>query len=102
MKLDKKTVAHLAGLAKIELSEAEQESIQNELSAILDVVDVLNSVSTEAVEPTSQVTGLQNVVRADEENYTFEKSDMLATMPDVTEEGQLKVHAVFTGESPSH
>ena len=42
------------------------------------------------------------VLRTDIADYTFEKSDMVSTMPEVDENGALKVRAVFTEDSPSH
>lgn len=102
MILDSKTISTLAQLAKMQLSPEEAQKIQNELSGILEFVDTLNTLNTEDVPPTNQVTGLQDVVRTDEPNYTFSKEDMLPTMPDVNDEGYLRVHAVFTVDSPSH
>ena len=102
MKLDKNTVHHLAKLAKMQLSDEETTTIQKELSDILDFVETINELDLNNVQPTSQVTGLEDVMRQDEANYNFEKSDMITTMPDTNDEGFLRVHAVFTEDSPSH
>jgi len=102
MKINSQEIERLAKLSKIELSQEEKQKFPGELSAILEYVELLNEVNTDEVEETSQVTGLTNVTREDDDNYTFEKSDMIASMPDTNEEGELKVHAVFTGDSPSH
>lgn len=102
MEITTETVKKLGQLAKIELQEEEIESLQKDLSGILGFVAQLEEVDTTGVEPTSQVTDLENVTRDDTENYTFEKSDMIATMPDVDQQGNLRVHAVFTGDSPSN
>jgi len=92
----------LAKLAKLQLSSEERLSLQKDLRAILGFVDQLNELDTTDVPPTSQVTGLQNVVRPDEVNYDFDPKEMQATMPSVDEEGNLRVPEVFTGDSPSH
>ncbi|MBI2411527.1 MAG: Asp-tRNA(Asn)/Glu-tRNA(Gln) amidotransferase subunit GatC [Candidatus Kerfeldbacteria bacterium] len=102
MKLNRLQVTHIAQLSKMALSAQEIDTMEEELNAILHLVDTLNAVSTEGVEPMSQVTGITNVLRTDEDRYTFERSDMLQTMPAVDQDGFLKVHAVFTGDSPSH
>lgn len=102
MQFTDEQIEHLAGLCKIELKEAEKQSLQKDLNAIIGFVEQLNQLHTEGVPETSQITGLENVLRADEDNYTFEKSDMLATMPDVDQDGYLRVHAVFTEDSPSN
>jgi aspartyl-tRNA(Asn)/glutamyl-tRNA(Gln) amidotransferase subunit C len=51
MALDKKTVAHIAGLARIRLAEAELAPLAADLSQILSWVEQLNEVDTAEVEP---------------------------------------------------
>lgn len=96
------TVKKLGHLAKMALTDQEAESLRGNMQDIIELVEQLNEVDTEGIEPLAQVTGLENVTREDSENYTFKKSDMLATMPDVDQQGNLRVHAVFTGDSPSN
>jgi aspartyl-tRNA(Asn)/glutamyl-tRNA(Gln) amidotransferase subunit C len=55
MALDGATVAHIAALARIRLSEAELEPLANELSQILRWVEQLNEVDTSAVAPMASV-----------------------------------------------
>ncbi len=102
MKITPEELDTLAKLAKLELSGDERKALQKDLSAILDFVEQLNELDTRDVPPTSQVTGLQNVVRSDEVNYDFAKEDMLATMPETDDAGHLRVHAVFKDGSPSN
>lgn len=65
--ISKKQVEHIAKLARIELTEKEKEKFSTELSSILEYIDKLNRVDTSKVEPTSQVTGLENEFRNDEQ-----------------------------------
>ena len=65
MSLTPEQVRHVAKLARLRLSDAEVDKFSGQLSAILEYVAILNEVDTEGVEPTSQVTGLQNVTRED-------------------------------------
>jgi aspartyl-tRNA(Asn)/glutamyl-tRNA(Gln) amidotransferase subunit C len=60
MALDKTTVAHIAVLARIRLSEAELEPLASELSHILTWVEQLNEVDTSGVTPmaSAAVAGL--------------------------------------------
>lgn len=58
-------VAHIAKLARLTLTPAEEEKMAKELSSILQYVDMLTEVNTNAVEPTAQVTGLTNALRDD-------------------------------------
>ena len=66
MKLTSAEVQHIAELARIELTETEKEKYAEELSAVLGFIEQLSEVNTNNVIPTSQVTGLVNVVRQDE------------------------------------
>ena len=64
--LSKEEVIKIAKLARLELSEAEIEKYQKELSAILDYAKQLDEINTDNVEPLYQVTGLEHVVRKDQ------------------------------------
>jgi len=65
MALNKKEIEHLALLARLGITEKEKEKFRSELSSILDYVAKLNEVDTENIKPTSQVTGLSNIMRED-------------------------------------
>lgn len=58
-------VAHIAKLARLTLTPAEEEKMAKELSSILQYVDMLGEVNTDDVAPTAQVTGLTNTLRDD-------------------------------------
>lgn len=58
-------VKHIAGLANIPLSDSAADAITTAFQETLAVVDELRSVDVTGVEPTHQVTGLENVLRAD-------------------------------------
>ncbi len=64
--LTTKDVIALAQLAHIKLSPSQIVQYQKELSEILKYMELLNDVDTRELLPTSQVTGLENVVREDE------------------------------------
>jgi aspartyl-tRNA(Asn)/glutamyl-tRNA(Gln) amidotransferase subunit C len=66
-KIDKKQVEHIAELSRIKLSEEEKEKFSGELSRILDYFEKLKKVETKNVLPTTQVTGIKNVLREDAE-----------------------------------
>lgn len=65
MKLSKEEIRHIADLARIQLSENEEEKYAAELSSVLDYIDILQGVDVENIAPTAQVTGLENVTRED-------------------------------------
>ncbi len=102
MDIQRKDIEQLARLSKMQLTDKEIKNLEKDLTHIFQFVEKLNEVDVEGVPPTSQVTGLQNVMRADIANYDFPKEDIHPTMPDVNGKGELRVHAVFDGDSPSH
>ena len=66
MPLDRATVAQIATLARIRLAEAELEPLANELSQILDWVELLNEVDTSEVAPMASVAAMDLPMRDDE------------------------------------
>jgi aspartyl-tRNA(Asn)/glutamyl-tRNA(Gln) amidotransferase subunit C len=65
MALDKATVAHIAALARIRLSEAELEPLAAELSHILTWIEQLNEVDTSGVAPMASVAATTLPMRED-------------------------------------
>ena|SRR5258708_3491952 len=74
------TVAHIASLANIPVSPSEEEKLAREFTTTLTVVDQLMDVETLGVQPTHQVTGLENVWREDsvDTKRTFSQTEALA------------------------
>lgn len=64
-KLTKKDVFHVAELSNLKLTDAEIKKFTPQLDKIIEFVGALNEVDTEEVEPTSQTTGLKNILRED-------------------------------------
>ncbi len=62
MKID---IAHVAKLANLFLKPEEEKKFEEQLNQTLDYVKRLEEIDTKNVEPTSQVTGLENVTRED-------------------------------------
>lgn len=89
--LSRGDVLKLARLARIHLAEQELDEFSGELSEILEYVEKLNSVDVTGLKPTNQVTGLTNVMRADEiRDYGYEPRTLLENVPEV-EQSHLKV-----------
>ncbi|MDP2736297.1 MAG: Asp-tRNA(Asn)/Glu-tRNA(Gln) amidotransferase subunit GatC [bacterium] len=65
MQLSKDEIQHIAKLARLELTGEELKKYGDQLSAVLNYIDQLKEVDTKGVEPTAQVTGLENVLRKD-------------------------------------
>ena len=75
--MDSKTIKHIASLARLELTEKEEEKLKKELSSILDYVEQLNKVDTSGVEPLYQTTGLVNSTREDKHRGDFKLDESL-------------------------
>ena len=65
MSLSQSEVEKIAKLARLGLIGQEKESFAKQLSSILEYIEQLKQVDTKGVEPTAQVTGLENVMRED-------------------------------------
>lgn len=89
--LSRDDVLKLAQLARLTLSDDEVTEYQKELAEILQYVEQLNDIDVTGLQPTSQVTGLANVMRPDEEiDYGYKPLDLLKNVP-VVEDNQIKV-----------
>lgn len=93
-KLSQRDVKHIARLANLNLSEAEVEKFRLQLSEILDYIEILEGVDTKNIEPTSQVTGLENVKREDETSPSLTQEEAIKSA-NQTHNGTIKVKAIF-------
>ena len=64
--LDREQVLHVAGLARLDLSEDEVERMSLELSHVLDHIEKIRELDLEGVPPTSHVVDVVNAFRPDE------------------------------------
>ncbi len=73
-------IDRIARLAHIPLSEDQAKELVGEVGVTVTYVSQLSAVSTEGVVETSQVTGLENVLREDEIDTTrmFTQEEALA------------------------
>lgn len=79
-------VRHLAQLSNLQLSDEEVAHLQTDLENILGYIDQLGALDTSGVEPTYQVTGLENVWREDTVvDSGIHREQLLALAPDATE-----------------
>jgi aspartyl-tRNA(Asn)/glutamyl-tRNA(Gln) amidotransferase subunit C len=81
MALDKATVAHIAALARIRLSEAELDPLVDELSHILTWMEQLNEVDTSGVAPMASVAAAGLTMREDEVTDGRRRGEILSNAP---------------------
>ncbi|MFH1833110.1 MAG: Asp-tRNA(Asn)/Glu-tRNA(Gln) amidotransferase subunit GatC [Candidatus Levyibacteriota bacterium] len=87
-------IKHVAKLANLELKNEEIKTFESQLSSILNYIKKLGEVETKNVEPTSQVTGLENVTITDEAKPSLSQEEALANGKD-THNGMFKVKAIL-------
>jgi aspartyl-tRNA(Asn)/glutamyl-tRNA(Gln) amidotransferase subunit C len=90
-------VRHLAGLARIALSEDEIGKLTGELGIILASIDKVSEVATADVPGTSHPIPLENVYRNDTPGPTLSQAEALAGAPD-SHEGRFRVTAILGEE----
>jgi len=95
--IDRETVQNVANLAKLALSEQEIEMFREQLSAILDHIQILQEADVSGVSPTAHASRLTNVMRVDTPQPSYAPEVLLANAPD-QEDNYLKVNAVLEGE----
>ena len=91
MEIDRKMVEYVAELSKLRLTEPEKELMQQDLSKVLQYMDILNSLPTDEVEPLTHVSGVENVFREDVAQPSFAREKILQNALEA-EEGCFKVH----------
>lgn len=88
-------VKRLADLSALRITDEEATALLGQLNEILSFVEQLNEVDTSGLEPTYQVTGLENVMREDKViDYGLDRDALLKNAPD-SQDGQIKVKRVL-------
>lgn len=89
------TVRHVAKLARLELTEAEEIQLTAELGSILGYVEQLGAVDTEGVEPTAHALPLANVLRPDAPRASLNQAEVLQNAP-AAEAGMFRVPRILS------
>lgn len=79
------SIDHIAGLARLSLSDTEMELFGKQLESILSYMETLNELDTKDIEPTSHVLAISNVTREDVNAPSLDREAALANAPDRTE-----------------
>jgi len=78
MALSLEEVQHIAELAKLALTDEEKALMSEQLSDILDYVEMLQTVDTENVAPTYTVLPVDTVLRDDATRPSMPRDELLA------------------------
>ena len=81
MPLTREQVRHVAQLARIALEPGDEEFYTEQLSGILDAIDRLQEVNTDAIAPTAQVVEVTNPLREDVPRPGLTQEEALANAP---------------------
>ncbi len=81
MHVDETTVRRIARLARIKITDEEAKGLEKELSGILDWVEQLGQVDTQAVEPMTRVVAQELKMREDEVTDGAKADDIVANAP---------------------
>lgn len=76
-------VEHIGKLARIGLAEDELKKFGEDLSLILRYVEKLQEANTDDVEPTSNIIGVENIVREDVETQFELQKNKAKSLEDI-------------------
>ncbi|MEW6087903.1 MAG: Asp-tRNA(Asn)/Glu-tRNA(Gln) amidotransferase subunit GatC [bacterium] len=82
MSVNKEIVQKIARLANIYFKEEELEISTKELNQILNYVEKLSSLDTSAINPTFQVTPIENIYRNDIAQKSLDLENTLPNAPE--------------------
>ncbi len=94
MSISREEVIAIAELAKLPLTEEEINTFQEQLSEILDYAQMLQTVDTQGIPPTTSAIPLSNVMREDVTHLSLDNEAALANAPDA-DDRSFRVKAVL-------
>ena len=97
MNIDDHTINHIARLSRLEFKDDAKATIKGDLERILDLVDKLNEVNTDGVEPLIHMTEAVNVLREDVVVEEISKEEALRNAPR-KDSDYFKVPKVISGQ----
>jgi aspartyl-tRNA(Asn)/glutamyl-tRNA(Gln) amidotransferase subunit C len=92
--LSKDETKHIAGLARIGMSENDLDKFAQDLSVILDWVKQLEVLETGTTEPTAHISGIENVTREDAVKEFLAKKKIIKLFPE-EKDGYAKVKSIL-------
>ncbi len=81
MKLDRSQIQNVARLARLEISDREEEEFSRQLTDIIEYVEKINQLDTGQVEAADHIVPLNNVFRKDTPVSSIEREKIEKTAP---------------------
>ena len=81
MKIDNDLILRLEHLSKLQLTDTERKKMTGDLNNILKMIEKLEEVDTEGVEPLTHMTDVVNAFRTDEVKNQLSREDALKNAP---------------------
>ena len=81
--IEKETVRHIAKLARLKLSDQEEDTYTEQIGKILEYVAELQSVDTAGVQPAAHILPVSNIMRDDQVTSPQNQEMILKVAPDV-------------------
>ncbi len=97
MSIDRETVDHVARLARLALNEEERDRLREQLSAILEHINVIGEADTSQVAASAHILPMTNVMASDASRPSYAPQQLLANAPS-REDGYFRVRAVLDEE----
>ncbi len=97
-RLTRQDVAHVAGLARLHLSDDELDLFTGQLAQVLDHAADVASLDLADVEPTAHPIPVANVLRPDEPRPSIDRDEILREAP-LVEDNRFRVPRIL-GEAP--
>ncbi|QUH04605.1 Asp-tRNA(Asn)/Glu-tRNA(Gln) amidotransferase subunit GatC [Saccharopolyspora erythraea] len=97
-KISRDEVAHLAGLARLAVTEKELDTFAGQLDQILDAVAKVGQVAAEDIPPTSHAVPVTNVFREDVVRPGLSREQALSGAP-AAEENRFRVPRILSEEA---
>jgi len=97
-RISRADVAHVARLARLDLTDDELERFTEQLGAVLEHASDVAALDTKGVAPTAHPLPLRNVLREDRVVPSLDRDEVLAQAPAV-EADRFKVPPIL-GEAP--
>lgn len=97
-RISREQVAHVAHLARLELTDEEIDLFTGQLAAVLEHAEDVEALDTEGVPPTAHPLPLKNVLRVDEPRPGVDRAEVLAMAPS-SEDNRFRVPRIL-GDEP--